>query len=194
MFENNSNYDKNEVCERLRNIRKKTGLNQEEFYKKYLATHGIGDAKKDSSAQGFMKQLENGEKSITLDVLAVYADIDDCSLDSLVYGAKQKKNVHNRPLTTKEVCQMIVDINSTYPLVLIDNSPNTLSKNMSFRFKKKAADVLSDFFNREEYEKYEKQFESLQSFFYDFYRVQHTDIDDEQRQMLIEGYLIKHFD
>lgn len=75
----------NEYLERIISIRKNTGLNQEQFFFKYLK-----DAKKSvktgSSAQNYMKKIENGSEQLTVPELMVYAELGNCSLDQLVYG------------------------------------------------------------------------------------------------------------
>ena len=86
-----NNVQDQEYFDRLVSIRKRTGLNQEQFFLKYLKDVKKG-IKKDASAQDFMKKIENGKEQLTVPMLKIYAELGNCTLDELVYGESEKKN------------------------------------------------------------------------------------------------------
>ena len=78
-----------DILDKLVRIRNNTGLIQEEFYEKYLADLEISKVHAKSSMQGFMKELENGKKPITPEILIKYAQIANCSVDDLLGLSKE---------------------------------------------------------------------------------------------------------
>lgn len=78
---NESDY---KLAKKLRSVREREGLNQTEFYKKYLQELGVSDSSYDSSIQGYMKKLENGETPITPCILKTYAKLAECSIDAFL--------------------------------------------------------------------------------------------------------------
>lgn len=106
---------KTSINEQFRTIRKKTGLNQTDFYMKYLSGFDLVESKtegappKESSIQGFMRKLEDGSffKRI-VEILPVYANIAGCSIDELITGdAPRRQNTEDKEVTIRDLCTII---------------------------------------------------------------------------------------
>lgn len=78
-----------EYLDRLKAIRKATGLNQEDFYLRYFKELENSINSK-SAAQGKMKEIENGYEHASPAMLKIYAELGNCTLDELVYGESKK--------------------------------------------------------------------------------------------------------
>lgn len=116
-------YKKEELLTKLVSIRKKTKLNQEEFYKEYLKDLRISDTTSDASFQGYMRDLENGKKPIIPEILITYAKIGNCSIDALIGLSEEEHLQFSRYVTFSD---LISDL-----LRLFENEEFTIDKTSS---------------------------------------------------------------
>ena len=104
-----------ELLEKLREIRKKTGLSQEKFYTEHLSDVVKADRNTDSAKQGFMRDLENDYKPITPAILKRYAEIAKCSVDDLLNF--DIKLTESAVTTFRDLCRMLVKLDERFRFV-----------------------------------------------------------------------------
>lgn len=105
--------------QKLQNIRKKAGYNQEMFYEKCVRELNISACTSGSSAQKYMSKIENGTTSCPLQLLPVYARIAGCTIAELL---DTTEFVTDSPaeLAPETVCRFINKLHSEYNVEIIE--------------------------------------------------------------------------
>ena len=114
--------------QRFKEIREKTGLNQEQFYEKYLKAISGRNRKNGTSYQDYMKLLENGNLVCPSSFIPVYANIAGISERDLIDFADTNP-VKEVKLTYASVAKMLNTLMQKNTLTLTSVETNGGTKN-----------------------------------------------------------------
>ena len=112
----------NEQLERLRLIRKETGLNQTDFFKKYLA-HIKPSLNAESSMQVFIRDLENGKIQLSFEILKAYTEVasslstlpeEYSSIDTLMKC--DSDNAISSLLSYRDLCKILLKLDESFDI------------------------------------------------------------------------------
>lgn len=125
---------KMELGLRLKEIREKTGYNQEDFYAHYLSNYSNRKLKKGTSIQDYMKRLENGYDDCPTSYLPIYASIAEIKLTELLdFSIDTEALIRSKDYTYPECANLIEALMGKGTISIEKNTDDTNNQYYSFR-------------------------------------------------------------